>query len=142
MEEQVSRRLRSSYDMLQDDCKKKLFLYCSLYPEGYEIFINDLVEYCWLEDYIHGIGSIEDARDEGHTMVTNLVDASLLEKCDKEGYVKMHDVVRDSALREASGFLVRAGMNIKHPQEEKEWLQRQKISLMKSNLCNLLERTN
>ncbi|XXG44882.1 hypothetical protein AAC387_Pa02g0119 [Persea americana] len=142
MEERVFRCLRSSYDLLQDDCKKKLFLYCSLYPEDYEIDTTELVEYCWLEDYIHGIGSIEDARDKGHTIVTNLIDASLLEKCDKEGHVKMHDVVRDFALREASGFLVRAGMNIKHPLEEKEWLQKEKISIMNSNLCNLLERPN
>ncbi|RWR97694.1 disease resistance protein RPS2 [Cinnamomum micranthum f. kanehirae] len=54
----------------------------------------------------------------------------------------MHDIVRDFALREAPGFLVKTGMNINHPLEEKEWLQSQKISLMESNLCNLLERPN
>ncbi|RWR97677.1 putative disease resistance protein [Cinnamomum micranthum f. kanehirae] len=142
MQEQVFPCLRSSYDLLQDDCKKKLFLYCSLYPEDYEIFINDLVEYCWLEGYIHGVRSIEDARDKGHCMVIGLVDTALLERCRREGYVKMHDIVRDFALREAPGFLVKAGMNINHPLEEKEWLQSQKISLMKSNLCNLFERPN
>ncbi|RWR97925.1 putative disease resistance protein [Cinnamomum micranthum f. kanehirae] len=142
MQEQVFPCLRSSYDLLQDDCKKKLFLYCSLYPEDYEIFINDLVEYCWLEGYIHGVRSIEDARDKGHCMVIGLVDTALLERCRREGYVKMHDIVRDFALREAPGFLVKAGMNINHPLKEKEWLQSQKISLMKSNLCNLLERPN
>ncbi|RWR97691.1 putative disease resistance protein [Cinnamomum micranthum f. kanehirae] len=108
MQEQVFPCLRSSYDLLQDDCKKKLFLYCSLYPEDYEIFINDLVEYCWLEGYIHGVRSIEDARDKGHCMVIGLVDTALLERCRREGYVKMHDIVRDFALREAPGFLVKA----------------------------------
>ncbi|RWR97685.1 putative disease resistance protein [Cinnamomum micranthum f. kanehirae] len=142
MEEKVFPWLRSSYELLKDDSKKKLFLYCSLYPEDNEILINDLVEYCWLEGYIHGVRSIEDARDKGHCMVIGLVDTALLERCRREGYVKMHDIVRDFALREAHGFLVKAGMNMNHPLEEKEWLQSQKISLMKSNLCNLLERPN
>ncbi|RWR97699.1 putative disease resistance protein [Cinnamomum micranthum f. kanehirae] len=123
MEEKVFPCLRSSYELLKDDSKKKLFLYCSLYPEDYEIFINDLVEYCWLEGYIHGVRSIEDARDKGHCMVIGLVDTALLERCRRKGYVKMHDIVRDFALREAPGFLVKAGMNINHPLEEKEWLQ-------------------
>ncbi|RWR73013.1 putative disease resistance protein [Cinnamomum micranthum f. kanehirae] len=128
MEEQVFSCLRSSYDKLQDDSKKKLFLYCSLYPEDSEILITELVEYCWLEGYIHGVGSIEVAHEKGHSMVMNLVDASLLERGRRDVHVKMHDVVRDFALREAL--------------EENEWLLMQKISLMKSNLCNLLERPN
>ncbi|RWR71975.1 putative disease resistance protein [Cinnamomum micranthum f. kanehirae] len=82
MEEQVFPCLRSSYVLLQD-CKKKLFLYCSLYPEDSEILITELVEYCWLEGYIHGVGSIEVAREKGHSVVMNLVDASLLETCAK-----------------------------------------------------------
>ncbi|RWR72042.1 putative disease resistance protein [Cinnamomum micranthum f. kanehirae] len=57
-----------------------------------------------------------------------LQDESLLEQCYDEKRVKMHDVVRDFALREGRDFSVKAGINAKHQPEEKEWLQIQKIS--------------
>ena len=53
-------------------------------------------------------------------MVMNLVDASLLERGYNEEYVKMHDIIGDFALKEASGFLVKTGKHVKHPPEEKE----------------------
>ncbi|RWR72045.1 putative disease resistance protein [Cinnamomum micranthum f. kanehirae] len=142
MDEPVFRCLRFSYDRLQNEWKKKLFLFCSLYLEDFEISITELAEYCWVEGCIHGVGSIEEARDKGHCMAIDLVDASLLERCDKEKCVKMHDVVRDFALTEGRGFLVKAGMKIMHPPGEDEWLQSQKISLMRSTFCSLLQRPN
>ena len=142
MEERVFFCLKSSYERLQDECKKKLFLYCSLYPEDCEILITELAEYCWLEGFIYGVHSIEEARDKGHSMVISLINAALLERCYDEKCVKRHDVVRDFALREARDVLVKDGMDVKHPLEEKEWWQMQKISLMKSSLCSLLERPN
>ncbi|RWR71974.1 putative disease resistance protein [Cinnamomum micranthum f. kanehirae] len=141
MEKEVFSCLRISYDRLQNNCEKSLFLYCSLYPEDCQILITELVEYCWLEGYIQGVDSIEKARDVGHHMVMNLVDASLLERGDNEG-VKMHDIIRDFALKEVSGFLVKTGKHVKYPPEEKEWLESQKISLMGCSLGCLLERPN
>ncbi|XXG44838.1 hypothetical protein AAC387_Pa02g0083 [Persea americana] len=76
-------------------------------------------------------------------MVMNLVDASLLERVGhSEKYVKMHDIIRDFALKEASGFLVKTGKHVKHPPEEKEWQQSQKISLVQCSLGCLSERPN
>ncbi|XXG45049.1 hypothetical protein AAC387_Pa02g0235 [Persea americana] len=142
IEERVFHCLRFSYDRLKDDCKRKLFLYCSLYPEDYVISIAELVEYCWLEGYIRGVGNIEEARDKGHCMVVDLIDAAMLEGCYDGRWVKMHDVVRDFALREGRNFLVKAGINVRHPPEENEWLQVQTMSLIRSGLCGLLERPN
>ncbi|RWR73014.1 putative disease resistance protein [Cinnamomum micranthum f. kanehirae] len=139
MEKEVFSCLRISYDRLPNDCGRNLFLYCSLYPEDSRILITELVEYCWLEGYIQEVDSIEEARDDGLHMVMNLVDASLLERGDNEEHVKMHDIIRDFALKEASRFLVKTGKHVKHPPEEKEWLQSQKISLMQCSLDNLLE---
>ncbi|RWR73129.1 putative disease resistance protein [Cinnamomum micranthum f. kanehirae] len=142
MEKEEFSCLRISYDRLPNNCERSLFLYCSLYPEDSQILITELVEYCWLEGYIQGVDSIEKARDVGHHMVMNLVDASLLERCDNEEGVKMHDIIRDFALKEASGFLVKTGKHVKHPPEEKQWLQSQKISLMRCSLGCLSERPN
>ncbi|XXG44972.1 hypothetical protein AAC387_Pa02g0187 [Persea americana] len=143
MEKEVFSCLRISYDRLsEEDSERNLFLYCSLYPEDYEILIAELAEYCYLEGYIQGVDRIEEARDEGRDMVMNLVDASLLERGYNEEHVKMHDIIRDFALKEASGFLVKTGKHVKHPPEEKEWLQSQKISLMRCSLGYLSERPN
>ncbi|RWR72015.1 putative disease resistance protein [Cinnamomum micranthum f. kanehirae] len=150
MEKEVFSCLRISYDRLPNDYERNLFLYCSLYPEDSTVLITELVEYCWLEGYIQGVDSIEEARDKGHHIVMNLIDASLLERVDdseeyrgyNEEYVKMHDIIRDFALKEASGFLVKTGKHAKHPPEEKEWLQAQKISLMGCSLVRLWERPN
>ncbi|RWR72016.1 putative disease resistance protein [Cinnamomum micranthum f. kanehirae] len=144
MEKEVFSCLKISYDRLPNDFERNLFLYCSLYPEDSKILITELVEYCWLEDYIQGVDSIEEARDDGRHMVMNLIDASLLERVDdsEEKYVKMHDIVRDFALKEASGFLVKTGKHVKDPPKEQEWLQAQKISLMGCSLVHLLERPN
>ncbi|RWR72025.1 putative disease resistance protein [Cinnamomum micranthum f. kanehirae] len=142
MEKEVFSCLKISYDRLPNDFERNLFLYCSLYPEDSEIWITELVEYCWLEGYIQGVDSIEEARDDGHHMVMNLIDASLLERGYNEKRVKMHDIIRDFALKEASGFLVKTGKHVKHPPEENEWLQAQKISLMGCSLVRLLERPN
>ena len=92
MEKEVFSYLRISYDRLPNDCERNLFLYCSLYQEDWIILITELAERCWLEGYIRGVDSIEDARDKGRHMVINLVDASLLERGDNEEYVKMHDL--------------------------------------------------
>ncbi|RWR72012.1 putative disease resistance protein [Cinnamomum micranthum f. kanehirae] len=140
MKEEVSSCLKISYDRLPNDCERNLLLYCSLYPEDWKISITELAERCWLEGYIQGVDSIEKAWDKGRHMVINLVDASLLERGDNEERVKMHDIIRDFALKAASGFLVKTGKDVKHPPEEEEWLQAQKISLMGCSLVRLLKR--
>ncbi|RWR71920.1 putative disease resistance protein [Cinnamomum micranthum f. kanehirae] len=142
MEKELFSCLRISYERLPDDFQRNLFLYCSLYPEDYEIVIIELAEYYWLEGYMEGVDSIEGAWNKGWHMVSNLVDASLLERGNSEEHIKMHDMIRVFALNEASRFLVRTGKHVKHPPEEKEWLQSQKISLMGCSLVCLLERPN
>ncbi|RWR97680.1 putative disease resistance protein [Cinnamomum micranthum f. kanehirae] len=142
MEKELFSCLRISYERLPDDFQRNLFLYCSLYPEDYEIVITELAEYYWLEGYMEGVDSIEGAWNKGWHMVSNLVDASLLERGNSEKHIKMHDMIRVFALNEASRFLVRTGKHVLHPPEEKEWLQSQKISLMGCSLVRLLERPN
>ncbi|RWR74725.1 putative disease resistance protein [Cinnamomum micranthum f. kanehirae] len=139
MEKVVFSSLRISYDRLPNKYEKNLFLYCSLYPEDCEIVITELAEYYWLEGNMEGVDSIEKAWNKGCHMISNLVNASLLERGNDEKHIKMHDMLRVFALNEASGFLVKTGKHVKHPPEEKEWLQSQKISLMQCSLDSLLE---
>ncbi|RWR73015.1 putative disease resistance protein [Cinnamomum micranthum f. kanehirae] len=142
MEEVLFSCLRISYKRLSGDFQRNLFLYCSLYPEDCEIVITELAEYYWLEGNMEGVDSIKNAWNKGCHMVSNLIDASLLERGNDEKHIKMHDMLRLFALNEASGFLIKTGKHVKHPPEEKEWLQSQKISLMGCSLVRLLKRPN
>ncbi|XP_077241978.1 disease resistance protein RPS5-like [Tasmannia lanceolata] len=131
MEEQVFKRLKFSFDRLKNENTKNCFLYAALYPEDYNIPIDEIIEYWRGEGFIDGAG----ANDKGHAILKNLIDASLLE-CAGTSHVKMHDVMRDMALRITSStgeecrFLVRAGLGISEPPKEEEWENVERISLM------------
>ncbi|XP_077228795.1 disease resistance protein RPS2-like [Tasmannia lanceolata] len=138
MEEQVFKRLKFSFDRLKNDNTKNCFLYGALYPEDREIPIDKLIEYWRGEGFINGAG----AYDKGHAIVKHLIDASLFESAETDS-VKMHDVIRDLALRitsptgEGCRFLVRAGVRISEPPREKEWENVERISLMHNGLKSL-----
>ncbi|XP_077228772.1 disease resistance protein At4g27190-like [Tasmannia lanceolata] len=138
MEEQVFKRLKFSFDRLNNDNTKNCFLYGALYPEDHEITIDELIEYWRGEGFINGAG----AYDKGHAIVKHLIDASLFESAETDS-VKMHDVMRDLALRITSPtgdgyrFLVRAGVGISEPPKEKEWENVERISLMCNELKSL-----
>ncbi|XP_077228794.1 disease resistance protein At4g27190-like [Tasmannia lanceolata] len=138
MEEQVFKRLKFSFDRLNNDNTKNCFLYGALFPEDHEIPIDKLIEYWRGEGFIDGAG----AYDKGHAIVKHLIDASLFESVETDS-VKMHDVMRDLALRITSPtgdgyrFLVRAGVGISEPPKEKEWENVERISLMRNELKSL-----
>uniref|UniRef100_M4DQL7 Uncharacterized protein n=1 Tax=Brassica campestris TaxID=3711 RepID=M4DQL7_BRACM len=54
MEENILSVLKFSYDGLEDDKMKSCFLYCSLFPEDYEIKEEELIEYWINEGFING----------------------------------------------------------------------------------------
>ncbi|XP_052287799.1 probable disease resistance protein At4g27220 [Citrus sinensis] len=89
--------LKFSYDYLNGEDSRSCFLLCSLFPEDYKIDLEDLLGY--------GVGlvwyqaeSIEKARSLLRGTIKGLKDSSLLLDTDDDGFVKMHDVVRDVAL--------------------------------------------
>ncbi|TKY69261.1 Disease resistance protein [Spatholobus suberectus] len=85
-----------SYENLKDEKAKKLFLLCSLFPEDYEIYVEDLIRYGKGLGLFGEVDSYEAARIEILTAKRKLLDACLLLK-GQEGCVKMHDLVRDAA---------------------------------------------
>ena len=89
--------IKWSYDQLKR--KTKLcFLLCSLFPEDYDISIEELTRYAMgLEEY-EDFHLLEDARCQVRAAVNSLKDSSLLLEGFDEEFVKMHDMVRDIGL--------------------------------------------
>lgn len=143
IEEKVFETLKFSFDRLPNDIHKNCFLYCALYPEDHMIHVPKLIRYWIGECFFNGEGSFSDMEDECHWIVKLLVEESLLQRCEREGYVKMHDVIRDLALRitsssgEGSRLLVRAGVGLMDLPEERDWEQCKWISLMSNELQSL-----
>ncbi|XXG62234.1 hypothetical protein AAC387_Pa05g0639 [Persea americana] len=149
MEERVFRRLKFSFDRLEDDNLRNCFLYAALYPEDHNIESVELIEYWRAEGLINPGSSLVDARKKGHAILKHLIDASLLVESVQFFYcVKMHDVIRDLALRitspKGSGhrFLVRANKDIEKPPEAEEWKNVERMSLMQNKIGNLPESPN
>ncbi|KAG8635215.1 disease resistance protein At4g27190 [Manihot esculenta] len=109
MDEDVYRCLQFSYTYLKDKKPKKVFKLCCLFPEDFNIPIEDLVRYGFGLKIFEDM-RMEDARRSAHSIIKNLKDSCLLLGSDEEGCVKMHDVVRDVALSMASDYFVRDGV--------------------------------
>jgi disease resistance protein RPS2 len=90
--------IRMSYDFLKDPKAKALFLICCLFPEDHNISKEVLARYGMGLGLFQNVETLEQARGDADTFIKNLIDSGLLLKSDKDGCVKMHDVVRDTAI--------------------------------------------
>ncbi|KAG8502355.1 hypothetical protein CXB51_000296 [Gossypium anomalum] len=135
---EIYERLKFSFDCLGDLKIQSCFLYCSLYPEDYIIPRKELVEY-WIDEEFLGTGSRQELYDRVHTILNRLVDNSMLEKATDD--VKMHDVMRDTALYiKSSGprFMVKSGIGLKELPSKQEWGEDlEKVSIMKNNVSEI-----
>ncbi|XP_027170330.1 disease resistance protein SUMM2-like [Coffea eugenioides] len=96
MEEKVFRILERSFNRL-DKYERNCFLYCCLYPEDRKMKREELIDlFIWAE-LMSKRESWSEEFDEGHTILNKLIRVCLLEKT--KDCVKMHDLVRDMALR-------------------------------------------
>ncbi|CAO2827696.1 unnamed protein product [Amaranthus hypochondriacus] len=105
MGEHVLPVLKFSYDYLPDPTIKQCFVYCSLFPEDYEIRTDKLINLWIGEGFLKGFDEISEARNHGFYVIESLKLACLLESgCTSSLIVsvKMHDVIRDMALWIAS----------------------------------------
>ncbi|XP_073305082.1 probable disease resistance protein At4g27220 isoform X1 [Primulina huaijiensis] len=101
--------LKLSYDFLETESEKSLFLLCCLFPEDYNIRIEDLALLSFGLGMFEGINNIDDGRNRTYHLLERLRSRFLLMTGRNEQEVKMHDVVRDVAIfigsKEKQGFL-------------------------------------
>ncbi|GLT25283.1 hypothetical protein SLA2020_004210 [Shorea laevis] len=142
VEDEIFGRLRFSYDRLRGLQIQECFLYCSLFQEDYEFFKNKLIE-DWIDEgliVIDELGSRQAAYDRGRAFLNRLLQNCLLEECVGR-IVKMHDVVRDMAIKSIGlgcGYMVKAGMKLKKVPNESEWVgDLKKVSLMANYISKI-----
>jgi hypothetical protein len=136
--------LKLSYDYLTFDETKSCFLLCCLFPEDYNIPIEELTRYAVGYGLHKDAESIEDARKRVYVAIKNLKACCMLLGTESEEDVKMHDLVRDVAIRIASsekyGFMVKAGIGLlEWPTSNKSFEGCTTISLMENELAELPE---
>ena len=133
--------LAFSYDSLPDEATKSCFLYCSLFPEDYQIPSEHLFQLWIGEGFLDENDDIQEARNQGGKIIQMLKHACLLEvgtapfSIDGEN-LKMHDVIRDMALwlacekgKKKNKFVVKDGVGLISAQEVQKWKDAQRIAL-------------
>ncbi|PRQ35375.1 putative P-loop containing nucleoside triphosphate hydrolase, leucine-rich repeat domain, L [Rosa chinensis] len=142
----VFKCIKLSYDYLDDNADvsrsqaKYCFLLCCLFPEDYDIQIEDIMKYVFRTGLFRDDNStIENARANAKSVIDHLKDSCLLLDGSKVGCIKMHDVIRDIAVSIASDgqhFLVKTRCDLKDwPMDAHEGCSA--ISLIESNICKL-----
>ncbi|GKV36320.1 hypothetical protein SLEP1_g44465 [Rubroshorea leprosula] len=136
-EDEIFERLKFSYDRLQDSNIQSCFLSCSLYAEDYEIGRDVLVEQ-WIDEGLIEESSKQVMLDNGHFILNKLENNCLLENGRSKDTIKMHDVVRDMALRIGPQFMVKARMGLTEIPDEHEWTENlEKVSLMENKISDI-----
>ncbi|TYK07712.1 disease resistance protein [Cucumis melo var. makuwa] len=116
--------LKVSYKSLNTDEARSLFLLCSLFPEDYQINIKYLLMYAMGLGLLNAMSSLAMAKWRILSLVDELKTSHLLLDGADSDFVKMHDIVRDTAILIASKmkskYLVRhgAGESLWPPMDE------------------------
>ncbi|GJS94010.1 NB-ARC domains-containing protein [Tanacetum coccineum] len=108
--------LKLSYDYLESEEAKSIFLLCSMFPEDFNVSLERLAYYGVGLQVFKDLNSLEDARNKVQGAVKILKSSCLLLDGRDESTTKMHDVVREVALLIASKddnkFLVEPRKNL------------------------------
>ncbi|KAB8091123.1 hypothetical protein EE612_016546 [Oryza sativa] len=139
------------YDNLENDMARECFLACALWPEDHNISKDELVQ-CWTGlGLLPELADVDEAHRLAHSVISVLEASRLVERGDNHRYnmfpsdthVRLHDVVRDAALRFAPGkWLVRAGAGLREPpREEALWRDARRVSLMHNGIEDVPAKT-
>nr|XP_043631550.1 disease resistance protein At4g27190-like [Erigeron canadensis] len=93
LDKNVQKIVEISYNFLADEDAKAVFLLCGLFPDDFNIPIEDLTRYAWGLQLLNEVPTLGDARDRTKTCVLDLKNANLLLSSDHSDCVKMHDLV-------------------------------------------------
>ena len=86
--------LKFSYDSLPSVRVKDCFLYCSIFPQDYNIRKNELIK-LWIGEGLLVLDEHEDIQSAGSLKLS-----CLLESDESEEFLRMHDVIRDILVRD------------------------------------------
>ncbi|PIA29078.1 hypothetical protein AQUCO_06300037v1 [Aquilegia coerulea] len=142
MDARVFQAIKLSYDYLPTDISKSIFLFCCLFPEDHKISVDDLLRYMMGEGLLKDV-KLNQAKRKLDTVVDILISSHLLLKGDRDGYVLMHDVIRDVSIIIATrdhGFIVKAGRGLEAWPEQESLEKCLRFSLMGNELSDLPER--
>ncbi|PHT71503.1 hypothetical protein T459_26607 [Capsicum annuum] len=98
----VYQPLKISYNHLESDEARYVFLLCSLFEEDSDIWTEELLRYGMGLGIFSELGNLENARNRVCNLLETLKNCFLLSQGSHINYVKMHDVVRDVAIYIAS----------------------------------------
>ena len=129
----MSSAIKMSYDFLESEEEKSLFLLCSLHAEDQEINIDNLLRYGvgYVQNNIYDVGlgmfqglyTMEDARTRLNESIESLKDCFLLLDGNDGGTIKMHDVTRDVAIKIAKEkymFIVKEALELEGRSKSKD----------------------
>ncbi|KAL1562128.1 putative disease resistance protein RGA1 [Salvia divinorum] len=99
--ESISNILKWSFDRLLSSSLKICFAYCSIFPKGYKIVKQELIELWIAEQFLQPNGG-NDMESEGDTLSNVLVHNSFLQVAERDRYGNvlsfvMHDLMHDLA---------------------------------------------
>ncbi|KAG8660962.1 hypothetical protein MANES_02G209475v8 [Manihot esculenta] len=104
MKAKVFSAIELSYNYLEDEEAQSCFLLCSLFPEDFNILVEDLLEFGMGLRLFKGVEYVHEGRDRIYKLIDMLKGSNLLLEGDDiwNESVKMHDLVRDVAISLAS----------------------------------------
>ncbi|KAL5743198.1 hypothetical protein ACOSP7_029930 [Xanthoceras sorbifolium] len=144
MDANVYSAIKLSYDFLESEEAKSLFLLCSLYNASSNISINYLLRYGMGLCLFQNVSTLEQGRNRLHTLINNLKASSLLLDGNSDESVQMHDIIHAVAVSIASTdkfmFNVQDDTDVKDTLEEKLSKDSIAISLPYKDVSVLPER--
>ncbi|XP_039139942.1 probable disease resistance protein At1g12290 [Dioscorea cayenensis subsp. rotundata] len=110
---QVIQSIKLSFNFLESEAGKSCFLHCCLYPEDENIPKEKLMHMMVGGGLLDDVETLNEAQSRVDLLLDHLKACGLLLQGATEGYVKMHDIVRDVAIHISAAtdhaFYVRAG---------------------------------
>ncbi|XP_050370876.1 probable disease resistance protein At4g27220 [Argentina anserina] len=138
-ERDTFKKIELTYHTLMFDDAKSMFLLCCMFPEDYDIPIEELFRYSIGKGLLQYSDTLQEARDRAHFLIAYLKDSGLLLDGKKE-CIKMHCDIRNVAMsivsEEGDVFFVKAGSELKDwPMDVHQGYSA--ISLMRNELKKL-----
>ncbi|KAL5741068.1 hypothetical protein ACOSQ2_030248 [Xanthoceras sorbifolium] len=142
MDANVYSTIKLSYDFLESEEAKSLFLLCAVVSASGSNFVMDLLKYATGWGLFPDVYTMEKRRDMLQTLIDILKASCLLLDYDRINQIKMHDIIHAVAVSIASTdklmFNIQTGL--KEMLEEKLPKDATVVSLPHGDICELPER--